>query len=278
MAKCFKCGHEFHEEGEFCHKCGAPAKPHPPIIDALHDVFSSKLLILAAIFFTVAAATELFFNDGLMIFELLSAIALWMTVAANRHENIKGYKSPLKMFSAIAKINTAIMWTISGAYVISGILLLVFGETCLQEIEMLFSHSKVTYVFIEMLKEISVLVTDRYITLLVIYLLTEGFFCCLITYFIYTKIHHCADSVLLSFTLKENKISHIKLTRITIWVLAFISSFRSFEALFGYPAAYISSIAAVLGELTIFILLSRFEKDLKILNNIKEDQYELSKM
>lgn len=278
MANCFKCGHELHAEGEFCHKCGAPAKPHPPIIDALHDIFSSKLLTLSAILFTVAVATELFFNDGLMVFELLSAIALWMTVAANRHDNVAGYKSPLKMFSAIAKIDTAIMWVISATHTISGLLLLVFQKSCLEEVEMLFSHSKATYFSMQILKVMSNSINFDYIIILSIYLLVTGLMFCAITYFIYAKIHHCAESVLSSFTLKENRISYIKTTKITILVLAVISAFGMIEALFGYPAAYISSGASVLGEITVFILLSRFDKDLKILKTPKEDEYELSKM
>lgn len=260
MTNCPKCGNPLAEESNFCHKCGAPLRPHPPIVDALHDVFSSKLLTLAAIFFTVAVLTELFFNDEILLFEILSAIALWMTVAANRHDNIKGYKSPLEIFSTIAKIDTAIMWISSGVYTVSGLLLLIFGETCLKEIKMLFSHSKAAHVSFEVLYEVSSIAKCNYIMLLVIFLLIVGVSNGIITFFVYTKIHRCAESFLLSFKLKENRIEHITLTKVTILVLAILSLLGMTEAFLGHPAAYISSLCALGGEVTVFFLLNIFER------------------
>lgn len=264
MANCPECGKELPQGSKFCPFCGETVKKDSHIVLALQSVFTSTLLPITALLFTVASAAALLFDDKILPFEITTSVAMWMAVAAGRHNNKTAYKTPLKVFRAIALIDTAIMWVVSGIFGLTGVFLLIFGEGCLDEMMMLGEHIHGLEI-LTVFKDPLLTSSQQRGVLIACYgiiLLLTGALQAAITYFIYTKIHHCAESVLLSFQLEENRTKHLKLTKIVILVLAVVSALGLIEGLFGHPAAYISSMCSVAGETLVFVLLGRFEKRL----------------
>ena len=263
MANCPECGKELPQGSKFCPFCGETVKKDSHIVLALQSVFTSTLLPITALLFTVASAAALLFDDKILPFEITTSVAMWMAVAAGRH-NKTAYKTPLKVFRAIALIETAIMWAVSGIFGLTGVFLLIFGESCLDEMMMLGKHINGLEILTVFKNPLLMSSQQRGVLIACfgIILLLAGALRAAITYFIYTKIRHCAESVLLSFQLEENRTKHVRLTKIAILVLAVVSALSLIEGLFGHPAAYISSMCLAAGEILVFVLLGRFEKRL----------------
>ena len=262
---CPKCKNLIPDESLYCPVCSEPlTKPDgsnvnglPPVIAALHNLVSSKLFLAVAILFTVASAVGLALGEGIPVFEILIAIALWIMFASNKKGNVMGYATPLKMISGTVFANTIVLWVVGGILAVSGLIVALSGSAALDIMDVMVEFGEFSMDELSLFEAYGSLV----FTVFGIVFIVAAVIVFLINIFIYKGMHKFTKSVLTTFQTGINQIEKLKFTKVVILIIGILAALSSLGSLLNF-AVFVQEASTAAACIIIYVMLDSFEKEI----------------
>lgn len=263
---CSKCGTPIPENALYCAACGEPITQSnevalPPVIAAIHELFSAKNFFVATILMTVAAGAGLV-GGGMPVFPILLAIAMWMAYSANKKGNVMGYATPLKFFSGIATAEVVVNWVLVGIMGVCGLILALAGSllgSAFNEYSHYIGDFSDLYEM-GIMDELGGVVIVVMGVLFILIAAGVAVFNALVV----KNMQKCAKSVLLTFQTGVNQIVKFTFTRKWLIVIAVIQGISALSSLGADILAFASEGAAVAAYILIYLLLGDMEKKVEM--------------